>query len=192
LFGFGSNFRGIPDEVFEVAGDRPLTLSNDPTRGFTRKSLSGLGRAFRDVWSVQSAQSPPNGSYSVTYGDEFKPFGHALGVINSWSFSRTIDDQREAQRFYPSPADTLYDYAVTRSRETAQLGGIAGLSLRLSPAHALHLRGLFTNSARRRGAALRRPRSTPHRESTTGMWLIHRNSALDVRAAQRGAGNPRR
>jgi hypothetical protein len=177
LLGFGADFRGIPDAVFDVAGGRPLTQSNDPSRGFTRKQLSTIGASFRDVWSARSALTPPNGSYSLTYGDEVKLFGRSLGVIQSWSMSRSFDDQREAQRFFPSPADTLYDYAVRRSRETVQLGGISGLSLRLSPAHALHLRGLYTNSA---DDEVRTYQGPDHNriESTTGAWLVHRDTRL--------------
>src|SRR5262249_34524745 len=49
--------------------------------------------------------------------------------------------------FRSAEADSLYNYDVDRSTESAQLGGISGLSYRLSPGHSIHVRGLYTNSA---------------------------------------------
>ena len=73
--------------------------------------------------SPTTESARPNSSYALTYGDEFKLFGRSLGLIESWS----LDDVRragESQRFFMDRSDTLYDYAVRRSTESVQLGGI--------------------------------------------------------------------
>jgi len=175
LFGFGADSRGIPDAIRQVAGDRPLFLSNDPTRGFTKATLAELGKSFANVWSTRSERTLPNGSYSLTYGDEFKLFGRPLGLIESWSLSRSFSQRDESQRFYSDLSDTLYDYAVQRDKESVQLGGVSGLSYRLSPRHSLHLRGLYTNGA---DDEVRTYEGQDHNrtEATTGEFLVHRGT----------------
>jgi hypothetical protein len=147
IFGFGSDARRIPAGLLNVAGDRPLVLSDDPARGFTLPVLADAARSFRNVWTPSLARALPNGSYAATYGDEGKLFGRALGVVGSLSFGRSWNHQDESERFYSGDQDTLYDYAVSRDKESVQLGGMAAANYRLSPAHSLHLRGLFTRSA---------------------------------------------
>lgn len=142
-FGYGAPSRRLPDEVLAVASDRKLT------RGlFTQSSRADLAKSFRNVWVPNSARAPLNSGYAITYGDEFRPFGGPLGVTASWSFTRSLDhEDRRVTEFRSSLDDTIFNVAEERYTETAQLGGIAGLSYRLSPRHTVHLRGLYTNSA---------------------------------------------
>ncbi len=175
-FGFGADARGIPSEIFRIAGDRKVVMSNNPELGFRKSVVAQLAGAFRNVWTPASETARPNSSYSVTYGDELKLFGRSLGLIQSWSLSTTYDEQRESQRFFVNDADTLYDYRVRRSSENVQLGGISGLSYRLSPAHALHLRGLYTNSADDEVRTYEGP--DHNRIGSDGLWLQHRSTRL--------------
>jgi outer membrane receptor protein involved in Fe transport len=177
LFGFGAHARRIPDAVFQVAGDRPLVNSSDPARGFTLGTLASVAKSFNDVWSPHPGRTIPNASYSTTYGDEFRLFGHPLGLVESWSLSRSFDRRDETQRFFMDKSDTLYDYAVSRSKETVQLGGISGLSYRLSPRHTLHLRGLYTHGADDEVRVYEGPDHN-RTETTTGGWLNHRGTRL--------------
>lgn len=177
VWGFGARARAIPQAVYDVAGDRPLTLSSNPELGFTRATLAEIGKSFANVWSPTTARAIPNGSYAVTYGDEFKLLGRRVGVINSWTLSRGFDQRNESQRFFPSATDTLYDYAVNRASESVQLGGLSGLSMRLSPRHTVHMRGLWTHSA---DDEVRVYQGLDHNtvEATTGTWLEGRNTRL--------------
>jgi hypothetical protein len=177
LFGFGADARKIPDEVYDVAGDRPLKWSSNPDLGFDKATLAGVARSFSNVWSPTSARTIPNASYSATYGDEFRLFGRPLGLVGSGSMSRGFSSRDEAQRFFQGTHDTLYDYAVSRSQESVRLGALSGLSYRLSPRHTLHLRGLYTNSA---DDEVRTYQGPDHNwlEGTTGTWLVHRSTRL--------------
>ncbi len=177
LFGFGSGARKIPDAVFDLAGDRQLREGN-PARGFfTRGTLAAIAGAFHDVWSPTTARAIPNAGYSAAFGDEYQLLGRSLGVIASGSLSRSFDAQDESQRLFPNERDTLTDYAVHWSKESAQLGGVTGLSYRLSPQHTLHLRGLWTHSA---DDEVRTYEGQDHNqvEATTGTWLVHRDTRL--------------
>lgn len=177
VLGMGADFRKIPDAVYQTAGDRPLTLSNNPAFGFNKATLAGVGETFKNIWSPTTARALPNAGYSVTYGDEFKPWGRSLGVIGSGTLTRTFDQQHGFQRFYAGGPDTLYDYAVARAVESVQLGAMSGLSYRLSPGHSLHVRALYTRGA---DDEVRTYEGQDHNrvESTTGTWLVHRNTRL--------------
>lgn len=178
IFGFGAGDRAIPDAVLNASGNRALVFSFNPSTGFTKAQLAQFAKSFSDTWSPYSVRTMPNSSYSATYGDELRLFGHPLGLIESWSLSRGFDHRDESQRLYrSSSADTVYDYEVSRFTESVQLGGISGLSYRLSPAHAIHLRGLFTNSA---DDEVRTYHGYDHNqtEATTGQWAEHIGTRL--------------
>lgn len=167
VFGFGADGRGLPAMVNGLSV--PALL---PT---TQAQLADMGRSFANVWSTTPSKVIPSGSYSATYGDEFKLFGRPLGLVESWSLSRSFDRHDESQRFYQgSLTDTLYDYAVTRWTEAVQLGGLSALSYRFSPRHSVHLRGLYSNSA---DDEVRFYEGADHNnvEGVSNTWLVHRN-----------------
>ncbi len=169
LFGFGADARKIPDPITMLAPDRKL----DP-----RKTPASIGKSFSNVWSPTSSRTIPNAGYSASFGDEFKLFGRPLGLIESWSLSRSFDHQDERQQLFQGTFDhPIYDYAVSRFKESVQLGGVSGLSYRLSPRHSLHLRGLYTNSADDEVRIYQGPDFNLV-EPLTGGPLIHRNTRL--------------
>jgi len=167
FWGFGAAARGIPAAVdgVEIPLQTPGTIA----------SLASLANAFSRNWNTTTEKAAPNAGFSATYGDEFKLFGRPLGLIQSWSFSHSFDRQDESQRFFQNRTDTLYDYAVTRWSETAQLGGLSGLSYRVSPRHSFHLRGLYSNTAE---DEVRAYEGQDHNstEWVTGTWIVRRNT----------------
>jgi outer membrane receptor protein involved in Fe transport len=169
LFGFGAGARGMPGEV-NGAPLPPRNVTNLP-------QLASLATSFRNVWSPRNENTLPSGSYSATYGDEFRLFGRSLGVIQSVSFSRSFDHRTESQRFFQAAADTVYDYRTRRWTESAQLGGLAGLSYRLSPAHSLHVRGIYSNSADDE-VRIYEGRDFNRDDATTGTPIQLRNTRL--------------
>jgi len=146
LFGFGAGDRAIPDIVGQIAGNRPLTLGAPPN-GFGSVPLQQVASQFRNVWSPSPSRTLPNGSYALTYGDEFKVLGRAVGLVQSVTLSRSFERRDEVQRFTDDGqvADSRYD--ITRSNEAVQLGSNAAVSVRLDPANRISLRGLYTNKA---------------------------------------------
>jgi outer membrane receptor protein involved in Fe transport len=147
-FGFGADSRAIPGQVSDVAGDRTLIWSpGKPEFGFEKSTLAYLGRSFSNAWSAHPTNAAPNSFYAASYGDEFKLLGRPLGLIASWSFSRSFMERDESQRLFKSYTDTTYDYVVRRDDAYAQLGGVMAASYRLSPGHSLHLRGSYLNNA---------------------------------------------
>jgi outer membrane receptor protein involved in Fe transport len=137
--GFGADSRAMPSSVDGVT----LPVYSPAAK----PELAAMARSFANIWSPTSTGTAPNGRYSATYGDEVRLFGRPVGLILSSTFSRAFDVQEESQRLFRAETDTIYDYAVTRWTDVAQLAGLGGLSYRLSPAHSLHLRGLYTSTA---------------------------------------------
>jgi len=143
FFGFGADSREMPDLVRDV----PVPGLNARVPA-TYAQNAAMARAFANTWGARSARNKPNASYALTYGDEFKLLGRPVGLIESWTLSRSFKEQQESQRFYEGGVDAIkYDYDVHRSNASVQLGGISGLSYRLSPRHTLHVRGLYSNSS---------------------------------------------
>ncbi len=177
VWGFGARARRVPDAVDALTGGRKLAQSDDPTLGFSKAMLAEIGRTFENVWTPAPDRNIPNGTYGIAYGDEFKLLGRPLGVIQSWNYSRVFDHEASSARSFNDRADTLYDYAVTRDVESVQLGGVSGLSLRLSPRHTLSLRGLYTNSA---DDEVRIYQGADHnrQDGLTGTYLRHRATRL--------------
>jgi outer membrane receptor protein involved in Fe transport len=178
FFGFGAESRKLPDMVLDVAGDLPLVLGN-PRYGpyFTPSQLASVAKSFSDVWSPYHGSTMPNTALNASYGDEFKLFGRPLGLVQSWSLRKSIDQTNASQRMFGSGTDTLYDYAVARTKESVMLGGVGGLSYRLTPRHSLHLRGLYTNSA---DDEVRIYTGLDHNRvnGVTGQWMEHTDTRL--------------
>ncbi|MFI5371132.1 MAG: TonB-dependent receptor domain-containing protein [Candidatus Eisenbacteria bacterium] len=176
LWGFGAGARSLPQPVVDATQDHPL-VAGQPPYGYPRSQLAGLARSFANVWTPNSKLAIPNGNFALTYGDEYHLLGHEVGLIASASMSRTFTHRTESQRFFASPPDTFFDYAVDRSNAVVQLGAITGLSYRLSPSHSYHLRGFFTNSA---DDEVRVYQGSDHNrvESLTGQWIQHRDTRL--------------
>ena len=171
VFGFGADARRVPGAVTAAGGAK---LADG---AFPRSSLQLLAQSFRNVWSPTATRAIPNAGYSATYADELRLLGHPLGLIESWSLSRSHDRQDEAQRFFESDGTTRYDYAVQRSTESVQLGGMSGMSYRISPRHTLRARGLWTHSA---DDEVRRYEGPDHNltDAETGQDVVHRDTRL--------------
>lgn len=146
VFGFGAAARALPGLVGEIAGDKPLTQGSPP-HGFPAGTLETVEKAFTNVWTPMNVRAIPNGSYALTYGDELSLLGRPLGLIQSWTLSRSFDQRDEIQRFTDDGLVADSEYQMKRSTESVQLGGNASLSFRPSPSHLLGLRGLYTNKA---------------------------------------------
>ena len=178
FFGFGSAARAMPLKVNEVAGDLPLVLGN-PAFGpyFTRAQLANVAKSFSNNWSPYQSKSLPNSQMTASFGDEFKLLGRPLGFVQSWTLRRNTDQRTEHQRLFAAGTDTSYDYLVTRSVESASLGGVGALSYRVTPRHSLHLRGLYTNDA---DDEVRNYTGLDHNRvnGVTGTWLEHSDTRL--------------
>jgi outer membrane receptor protein involved in Fe transport len=131
MFGFGAASRAMPGVA------RPIVLGAPPLPA----------SAFTNVWSPANHLTAPNGNLALTYGDEFKVLGRPLGLLQSFTMSRSYEQRSETQYFTDDGQIAKSAYAIERSTESVQMGANASLNYRLTPGHRLSLRGLYTNKA---------------------------------------------
>jgi TonB-dependent receptor len=148
-WGFGSSDRGLPGLVEQWAAQRKAQPSFDPANGFRADSVEAMGAAFRNVWSPRRMTPGPNGSAQLNFGDEYTVLGRAVGVVGSVSWSRNHQHAEEVQNFYENGVDQdlAATYDVRKHTENVLFGGTGGVSMRLGPAHTLHLRSTWSNRA---------------------------------------------
>ncbi len=155
VWGLGAASRALPSELTRIAGNQPISTYNSVLgTGLTGAQRAGIGRAFGRVWTPERATVAPNGSYALSFGDEYKPLGRSLGLVASGNYSRSQELQTESSRYYVgqdfangTPDQPRFDYDVERASDRVQVGGLAALGLRLSPAHSLHLRSFYNRDA---------------------------------------------
>lgn len=155
-FGSGAASRQIPATLLRLARDRKVSSYNSVLgTGLTNAERAEIGRSFNNEWSSTRTELDPNGSYALTFGDELKLFGKSLGLVASGNYSRSQDISTETSRYYfgqdlsgdLSGLQPRFDGSVERGVDRVQLGGLAAASIRLSPAHSLHLRGFLNREA---------------------------------------------
>ncbi len=147
-YGFGVRARDVPDVISELAGGKKVVRRGlDPILGFVPDSLAMIGKSFRNLWTPSvTTTAVPSGGFTQSYGNEYTLFGRSLGVVESFSWSRSNDSRDEMQRFFTSRGDSVYNYAVTKWSETARVGGMSAVNYRLGREHTLHMRGLYSRT----------------------------------------------
>ncbi len=152
----GAGSREIPQALLRIAAGRRVSTFNSVLgTGLTNAERAAIGRSFNNEWGVTRGELSPNGSYALTFGDEYRIFGKALGLVASGNYSRSQEISSETSRYYfgqdlsgdLSGVQPRFDGSVERGLDRVNLGGLAALSLRLSPAHSLHARTFLNREA---------------------------------------------
>ncbi|MEQ1831819.1 MAG: TonB-dependent receptor plug domain-containing protein [Candidatus Eisenbacteria bacterium] len=159
-FGFGASSRDLPAGAVSIPADQRYSAST-----------------FSNVWSPKTMKTLPNGSYALTYGDEIKPFGKSLGVIQAITLSRSFDQRAEVERFVngTDPSVVTSTYSGQRSNESVQLGANTKLSMRLSPSQVVSLRGIYLNKA---DDEVRSYQGNDPKEPDQVAWRVHKLSYI--------------
>lgn len=136
-FGFGGGPRGLPASI---PRDQRLVQGT-----FTPDQMQQFGRAFDDNWEPsQIGSMRPNTSYSMVGGGTWG----RIGLVGAFTFSNKPQYQSEYQRYLRQGGDgpvTFTEYEDFRSyTESARMGGVFNLALRLTPANKLAFRNTVT------------------------------------------------
>ena len=140
FFGFGAGSRGIPSVI---PRDRRLFAGQ-----FTRDELQTFGRAFSDNWEPTPVGSArPNFDWSAVGGGTFGRFG----IVGALSFNNKLQLQSELQRYLRQGAGApiiFTEYPDFREfAETARLGAVMNVAIRLTPSNKLIFRNTLTHDA---------------------------------------------
>jgi hypothetical protein len=154
-WGLGAGARALPDVIARLAPSQPVTSFNSVLgTGLTSAQRAEIGRGFNREWSAGRGTIAPNGSYAATFGDEVRLLGRSVGLLASGNYARSQEIQTEDSRYYVGqdfahgvPDQPRFDYDVERGTDRVQLGGLAAVGVRLTPAHSVHLRGFYNRDS---------------------------------------------
>ena len=140
FFGFGSGSKGLPSAI---PNDARLFQGQ-----FTGLQLQSFGRAFSDNWQPSPvASARPALDWNAVGGGTFGRFG----IVGAVSFSNKPQLQSEVQRYIRQGSGaplifTEYD-DYNEYSETAKLGVVFNVAVKLNPNHKLVFRNTFTHEA---------------------------------------------
>jgi len=127
------------------------------------RELDMFSNAFGNVMSPGSIDAPIDGSFSVSVGNRFEIFGKPLGLVAAFSQSRNYDgySNGESSRFQltsnvESTDELNNDFRLQDQKGTEEVlwGGLANLSLKLSPRNELSFNFLFNKNVESTGRFL--------------------------------------
>ena len=139
FWGYGGGARALPSMI---PNDARLFSGQ-----FTSAELQKFGRAFANSWQPTSAKARPQLDFSGMGGGTFGRFG----IVGSVSFSNKPQQQSEVQRFIRQGAGSpliFTEYGNYKEyTETARLGAVFNVAVRLTPANKLIFRNTYTHDA---------------------------------------------
>jgi len=136
-FGFDDGKRALPSAI---PADQRIVQGK-----FNPQQLQSFGRSFSNNWEPSTLSSiRPQQSYSVVGGNTFGRFG----VVGALTFTNRPINQSEVQRFIRQggSAPVIFtNYENFQSdTESARLGGVLNVAIKLSPASKLIFRNTLT------------------------------------------------
>ncbi len=139
FWGYGGGARSLPSVI---PADARLFSGQ-----FTSAELQTFGRAFSNTWQPTSAKARPQLDFSGMGGGTFGRFG----IVGSVSFSNKPQQQSEVQRFIRQGAGSpliFTEYGNYKEyTETARLGAVFNVAVRLTPSNKLIFRNTYTHDA---------------------------------------------
>ncbi|HEU0120441.1 MAG TPA: TonB-dependent receptor [Bryobacteraceae bacterium] len=140
FFGFGGGSRGVPAQI---PADQRLFPG-----AFTPAQFQSFGQSFPNIWqSTTNASQRPASDFSAVGGGTFK----RVGIVGAISFSNSPQTLNEYQRYFRQGGDgpiTFTEYKDFNDyTETARLGAVFNVALRLADNHKLVFRNTLTHEA---------------------------------------------
>jgi len=148
-------YRGAPGDYFTLGTrfrEPPSTLPPFSVADLPQRRRFEVGRGFKDIWSFQTSEAPPNWGGNFTLANRWGPFGFQLGGLYSTEF-RQINDA--IQRQYRNPAgstggddvEIVDDFTSALGRFTARLGGILTTSYDIDDRNTINFSALVARFA---------------------------------------------
>jgi TonB-dependent receptor len=110
-------------------------------------------RAFPRDWSFVEASAKPNVSGCLSVGGEDPVFGHRVGYVGSFSYSRSNEIREDELRSRAVPADAsgtpapYNPFTGTTGRSSVLWGGLVNLSTYLGPSNKVELHNTYDRTA---------------------------------------------
>ncbi|HMB96867.1 MAG TPA: TonB-dependent receptor [Balneolaceae bacterium] len=152
----------IPDMLADPDVEIP-SIGEAFTNEEKAMELDMFSNAFGNVMSPRTIDAPIDGSFSVSVGNRFEIFGKPLGLVAAFSQSRNYDgySNGESSRFQltsnvESTDELNNDFRLQDQKGTEEVlwGGLANLSLKLSPKNEINFNFLFNKNVESTGRFL--------------------------------------
>lgn len=140
FFGFGGSNRAVPSQI-------PTNTRLFPG-AFTPAEFQSFGQAFSNNWEpTTNASQRPASDFSMVGGGTFK----RIGIVGALSFSNTPQRISEYNRYFRQGGNgpiTFTEYPDFNDyTETARLGGVFNVAVRLTQNHKIVFRNTLTHEA---------------------------------------------
>jgi hypothetical protein len=148
-------YHGSPGDPFTLGAkfrNPPRNLPATSVAELPNRERFAFGREFKDIWSFENAEAPPNWGGYFTVGNRWGPVGAQLAGIYSDEF-RQINDA--VQRQYRNPQgtqgggglDIIDSFTADAGRNTVRLGGVLTSGWDITDKHHLNLRAFVNRFA---------------------------------------------
>ena len=139
FFGYGSGARGLPAGI--PANARLFQGQ------FTPAELQTFGRSFSNSWQPTSATARPQVDFSGMGGGTYG----RVGIVAAVSFSNKPQLQKELQRYIRQGAGSPLIFTEYKDykeyTESARLGAVFNVAIRLTPANKIVFRNTYTHDS---------------------------------------------
>ena len=147
--GMDDGARDLPamfsDPTFRV----PQPSNNDSTAAIINNASKSFGnRGFRP----STGSGPVNQSYGLTYGDNFRLFGAAGGIMSSFNYSRSQSHYSDGQagsyiyQLGDNALSRVYTFDEAKSKDEVLWGGLLNSSFMLAKNHKVGLTWVYNQS----------------------------------------------
>ncbi len=148
-------YRGAPGDYFTLGTrfrEPPRTLPPFSVAELPQPQRFAVGRGFKDIWSFETAEAPPNWGANFTVGNRWGPFGFQLGGLYSNEYRQVNDG---VLRQYRNPAgssggsdvEVIDSFRFNEGRFTARLGGILTSAYEINDKNRLSFRAMVARFA---------------------------------------------
>jgi hypothetical protein len=155
---------GVSTSYNDLATGRQFLVSQGGSRdwlGFdngaralpsTDGSLTDLAKSLPNNWSPRSQKAPYNGSFSLTYGDEFRfgddnSGGDQFGIVTSLTYNNSFQRTEVDINELTSGGFLLRRYSGVKDKYSVLWGAIGNLAYKISPLHKISFKNSYNNSA---------------------------------------------
>ena len=127
FFGYGNDFRALPDGVADASEAGVLKPAGRFTEGgYTHDQLYELGESLPDHWAFDKTQAMPNVGLSLAAGRRWSLGSLDLGGLIGLVFDNSWDIDRGSRSVYSLDGDELVAKRITSFEETSNTGRLGG------------------------------------------------------------------
>lgn len=143
--GGGTDFLGIDDGSRALPAGLPAGNISSPD--FTDEDRAAFGRLFANNWAITPQQGNVTPNVSASAGSATDtPIGR-LGAIAAGTYRSGFSLTEMTRREFEGADQLRFDYTGTRAGYNVTWGGIANVSLRPSPQHAISFKNFYSRTA---------------------------------------------